>query len=128
MSPVTYEVRDGKDCYDGLTLSQWVPEIVQRLVEQFAPSRIVLFCSVARGDDGRDSDVDLLVVLPELRLRHHDAAVSMLRSLGDLPVPVDLVVTDVAELEERAAAPGVVRVALREGAAVHGSVHPELGP
>ncbi len=128
MSPVIYEVRDGKARYDGRTLSEWVPEIVQRLVEQFAPSRIVLFGSVARGDDGRDSDVDLLVVLPELRLRHHDAAVSMLRSLGDLPVPVDLVVTDVAELEERAAAPGVVRVALREGAAVHGSVHPELGP
>ena len=120
MSQVTYEVRDGKARYDGRTLSEWVPEIVQRLVEQFAPSRIVLFGSIARGDDGSDSDVDLLVILPELRLRHHDAVVSMLRSLRDLPVPVDLVVTDVAELEERAAMPGVVRVALREGAVVHG--------
>ena len=128
MSPVTYEERDGKARYDGRTLSEWVPEIVQRLVEQFAPSRIVLFGSVARGDDGNDSDIDLLVILPELRQRHHDAAVSMLRSLRDLPVPVDLVVTDVAELKERATAPGVVRVALRAGAVVHSSVQPELGP
>jgi predicted nucleotidyltransferase len=127
MSPVTYEVCDGEARYDSRTLSEWVPEIVQRLVEQLARSRRVLFGSVARGDDGSDSDVDLLVVLPELRLRHHDAAVSMLRSLRDLPAPVDLVVTDVAELAERAAAPGVVRVALREGALVHSSVHPEPG-
>jgi len=128
MSPVTYEVRDGKARYDGRTLSEWEPEIVPRLVEQFAPSRIVLCGSVARGDEGCDSGVDLLVVLPELRLRHHDAAVSVLGSLRDLPVPVDLVVTDVAELEERAVAPGVVRVALREGAVVYGSIHPALGP
>ena len=120
MSPVAYEVRDGKARYDDRTLAEWVPEIVQRLVEQFAPSRILLFGSVARGDDGRDSDIDLLVVLPELRFRHHDTAVAMLRSLRDLPVPVDLVVIDLTEREERAAAPGVVRVALREGAVVYG--------
>jgi uncharacterized protein (DUF2126 family) len=32
VSPVAYEVRDGKARYDGRTLSQWVPEIMQRLV------------------------------------------------------------------------------------------------
>ncbi len=106
--------------YDGRTLAEWVPIVVARLVERFEPSRVVLFGSVARGDDGRDSDIDLLVVLPELEGRHHDAAVVMLRSLRDLPVPVDLVVTDVSEMHERSTAPGVVRVALREGVTVHG--------
>ena len=120
MRRVTCEMRDGKARYDGLALSEWLPKIVQRPVEQFAPYRIVLFGSIACGDDGSDSDVDLLVILPELRLCHHDAVVSMLRSLRDLPVPIDLVVTDIAELEVRAATPGVVRVALREGAVVHG--------
>ncbi|MGH8979400.1 MAG: nucleotidyltransferase domain-containing protein [Acidimicrobiales bacterium] len=120
MRPVSYAVRDGRATYDGRTLAEWVPEVVDRLVERFAPSRVVLFGSVARGDGGRDSDIDLLVILSELRTRHHDAAVAMLRSLRDLPVPVDLVVTDVSELEERSAAPGVIRVALREGTTVHG--------
>jgi hypothetical protein len=55
------------------------------------------------------------VVVAKLEGRHHDAAVAMLRSLRDLPVPVDLVVTDAAELEGRLRAPGVVRAALREG-------------
>lgn len=94
--------------------------MVRRLVERFGPLRVVLFGSVARGDDGRESDIDLLVVLAKLEGRHHDAAVVMLRSLRDLPIPVDLVVTDVAELGRRSRAPGVVRVALREGVAVHG--------
>ncbi|MGH9076373.1 MAG: nucleotidyltransferase domain-containing protein [Acidimicrobiales bacterium] len=120
MSSVAYEVRDGKATYDGRTLAAWVPDVVRRLVERFCPSQVVLFGSVARGDDGRESDIDLLVVLPKLEDRHHDAAVAMLRSLRDLPVPVDLVVTDAAELHERSRAPGVLRVALREGVTVHG--------
>jgi len=120
MSSVAYEVRAGKALYDGRTLAEWVPDVVHRLVERSRPLRVVLFGSVARGDDGRESDIDLLVVLRRLEGRHHDAAVAMLRSLRDLPVPVDLVVTDAAELDERSQAPGVVRVALREGVSAHG--------
>ena len=120
MSSVAYEVRDGKATYEGRMLAEWVPDVVRRLVQRFDPSRVVLFGSVARGDDGRESDIDLLVILPELKGRHHDAAVAMLRALRDIPVPVDLVVTDDSELEGRSRAPGVVRVALREGVAVHG--------
>ncbi|MGE5483345.1 MAG: nucleotidyltransferase domain-containing protein [Bacteroidota bacterium] len=52
--------------YDGRTLVEWVPDIVSRLVQRFDPEKIILFGSVARGETGRDSDVDLLVVLPEV--------------------------------------------------------------
>lgn len=40
-------------------------EIVRRLVEAFQPDRIYLFGSKARGDADRDSDYDLLVVVPD---------------------------------------------------------------
>ena len=40
-------------------------EIVRRLVEAFQPERIYLFGSKARGDDGPDSDYDLMVVVPD---------------------------------------------------------------
>ena len=119
MSVVSYEVRDGKATYEGRSLAAWVPEVVRVLVERFRPARVVLFGSVARGDDGRDSDIDLLVVLPELQVRHHDAAVAMLRALRAVPVPVDIVVTDLAELQQRVTTPGSVRVAWREGVPVH---------
>lgn len=38
--------------------------MVRRLVSQFAPERIILFGSHARGEAGPDSDVDLLVIKP----------------------------------------------------------------
>ncbi len=37
-------------------------EIVQRIVEVAHPEKIILFGSAARGDMGRNSDVDLLVI------------------------------------------------------------------
>ena len=35
-----------------------------RVVEEFAPQRVILFGSHARGDATPDSDVDLLVIMP----------------------------------------------------------------
>lgn len=40
-------------------------EIVRRLVAAYQPERIYLFGSVARGDNGPDSDYDLLVIVPD---------------------------------------------------------------
>jgi predicted nucleotidyltransferase len=112
-------VIDGKVRYDGRTLAEWVPEVVSRIVDGFDPRRIILFGSVARGDEGPDADIDLLVVFDEIEGRRHDAAVSLLRRLRGLPVAVDVFPTDLARLEQSADAPGVLRVALREGRVVH---------
>lgn len=40
-------------------------EIVRRLVEAYGPEMLYLFGSKARGDEGPDSDYDLLVVVPD---------------------------------------------------------------
>ena len=40
-------------------------EIVKRLVGAYSPESIYLFGSRARGDDGPDSDYDLLVIVPD---------------------------------------------------------------
>jgi len=40
-------------------------EIVRRLVVAYAPERIYLFGSVARGEAGPDSDYDLMVIVPD---------------------------------------------------------------
>ncbi|MGH2558855.1 MAG: nucleotidyltransferase domain-containing protein [Thermomicrobiales bacterium] len=39
-------------------------EIVRRVVDALRPDRIYLFGSKARGDEGPDSDYDLMVVVP----------------------------------------------------------------
>lgn len=116
---MTVEVVDGKARYNGRTLVDWVPATVEQIVAAFAPVRVILFGSVARGDDGPDSDIDLLVVLREITGRRHDAAVAVLRALRDFLPPVDVIVTDPRHIAETGDLPGVLRVALREGRVVH---------
>ena len=98
-----------------LNAADWIPVIVDRLVQQFRPLRIILFGSHARGDARPDSDVDLLVVLPEAPDKRR-VNVAMLRALRDLPVAKDVVVTTPEEIARRGNLVGtVLRPALREG-------------
>ena len=108
------ELVDGKVLYDGRSLIEWATQVADRIVERCGASRVVLFGSVARGDDGPDSDIDLLVVIPIVG-RRHDTSVRVLNELRDLPVPVSITVVDPARIDEEASVPGVVRVAMREG-------------
>jgi uncharacterized protein len=69
-----------------------VGEILRRLVAAYEPERVYLFGSAARGDSGRDSDYDVLLVVPD------DASPERLRSrrayqaLWGLGVAVDVLV------------------------------------
>ena len=40
-------------------------EVVRRLIDAFRPEGIYLFGSKARGDEGADSDYDLMVIIPD---------------------------------------------------------------
>jgi len=96
-----------------------VQTMVERITKQFHPLRIVLFGSRARGQATASSDVDLLVVLPEVANKRH-AAVEIRRVLGDLPVCKDIVVTTPEEIASRGQViGGVLRAALREGRVVY---------
>lgn len=88
-------------------------------MQQLRPLRIVLFGSQARQDARSDSDIDLLVVLPQVRDKRQ-TLVAMLRAVGDLPVPVDVIPTDPDEIRRRGHLVGsVLRAALREGKVVY---------
>ena len=92
---------------------------VERIVKVADPLRVVVFGSYARGDAAPGSDLDLLVVLPEVG-RRRDAAVALRRALADLPVPKDVVVASAAEAERRRDSPWhIVGLALREGREVY---------
>jgi predicted nucleotidyltransferase len=93
--------------------------MVDRIVRRFAPVRVVLFGSHARGEAGPDSDVDLLVVLPKVDCKRQ-ARVAIRRCLADAPVPKDIIVTTPDEIERRGDVVGtVLRPALREGVVLY---------
>ena len=96
-----------------------VAEAVRRLVAAVDPLQIVVFGSVARGEAGPDSDLDLLVVMPDGTDRR--AARRALRyALFQLPIPKDVVVTTPEHLAfRRDSCWHIVALALREGETVY---------
>ncbi len=95
--------------------TDWLPEIVNRLVREFDPLKIILFGSHARGEANVHSDLDLLVVLQRVSPKRREA-VEMRCALGDLPVSKDVIVTTPEEIDRRGDLVGtVLRPALREG-------------
>ena len=93
--------------------------MIERIVREFDPLRIILFGSRARGTARPDSDYDLLVVLPKIENKRQ-TTVAILRTLINVPASKDVVVTTPEEIELRGQTLGLVlRPALREGKAVY---------
>jgi predicted nucleotidyltransferase len=111
----------GLPLYEGKTLHEWLPVVVERVVERFDPLKVIVFGSVARGEVDYDSDIDLLVVFDEVeRARKRDVTVEIRRALARFPVPKDIIVTDVDEIRRRGRLVGpVLRPALEEGRVVY---------
>ncbi len=76
-----------------------VPEgLVRRIAERFAPDKISLFGSRARGEATADSDIDLLVLFADVTDPHKRAA-EVYASLLDFPRPTDIVVSTTSRFE-----------------------------
>jgi predicted nucleotidyltransferase len=67
-------------------------EITRRLAESIQPERIYLFGSHAVGSADKDSDVDLLAVVPDTEKSLRKIAVEGRMSLWDIEIPFDLIV------------------------------------
>ncbi len=95
-------------------------EIVRRLVDALRPERIYLFGSRARGDAGRDSDYDLMVVVPRLDGPAYKLAQRAHAVLWGLHVAADILVWSRdafdARLHLQASFPATV---VREGRLLH---------
>jgi predicted nucleotidyltransferase len=98
-----------------MTNQQWIPVIADQIIRQFRPLRLILFGSHARGDARPESDIDLLVVLPQVTDKRQ-AAIEIRRVLANVPVSKDIVITTPGEIAQRAHLVGtVLRPALQEG-------------
>jgi predicted nucleotidyltransferase len=74
------------------SVNKHIQEMVERIVTQFHPEKIILFGSHARGDGTADSDVDLLVVMPvqgSKRVKQREIR----SAVHDVRVPKDIIVS-----------------------------------
>ena len=75
-------------------------EIVERVVDAAQPSRVIVFGSYGRGDANADSDLDLMVVEPQVS----DVYAEMVRlrtAVGSVGLGVDVLVYSEADVEQR---------------------------
>ena len=102
-----------------MTTAEIITTMVNRIVGQFQPTRILLFGSQARGDANESSDVDLLVIMRRVPDKRQ-AAIEIRRLLRDLPVSKDIVVATPEEVTRRKHVVGtIIHAALRDGRVIY---------
>jgi predicted nucleotidyltransferase len=99
--------------------SKIIDELVQRIVEEVHPLRIILFGSAVTGEVRANSDIDLLVVMPEGVHRRRIAQFLYQRIIG-LGVPFDILVATPDDLQKHKNNIGLIyRTILQEGREVY---------
>jgi len=90
-------------------------EVIRHTVETVRPLRIILFGSAARGDMDANSDLDLLIVMPDGTNRRHTAR-RVYRALAGLGMPKDIIAVTEEDVRRYGDDPGlVICPALNEG-------------
>lgn len=88
--------------------SQELDEVALRVIRHAsAPAKVIVFGSYGRGDADEQSDLDLLVVEPEVS----DKAAEYLRlkeAIGRVGIGVDLLIFSEPDFERRSLVPGTV--------------------
>jgi uncharacterized protein len=96
-----------------------LPTMIDRIASLFDPIGIVLFGSQARGGANDESDVDLLVVVPDGTGRREVAA-AMYRAVRGLGVSKDILVATPSQISRERLLPGMtIECAMREGITVY---------
>lgn len=89
--------------------------ILQRVIDAVHPLRVVLFGSAARDEMTPDSDVDLLVIMPNGTHRRHIME-HLHTQFSGLPLPVEVIIATPEDLEQYGESVGLIyRTALEEG-------------
>lgn len=104
-----------------MTDENLIAEAGRRLADAAPGARVILFGSHARGEAHPGSDLDLLVIEPELRNRREEF-VRLREALGAIGTPVDLIVVSSDHVKRWGEVHGtMVNEALRDGRVLVGA-------
>ncbi len=102
-----------------LSNPQVIESLVQKIVEAVHPLKIILFGSYARNNANPESDIDVLVVMPE-GAHCRQTAQLLYRRITGLGAPFDILVTTPDALEKHKDNIGLIyRTVLKEGKEIY---------
>lgn len=94
-------------------------KLIERIKRAIEPVQVIIFGSAARGLMAPDSDIDVLVVVPEGTHRRYTCQ-NFHKNLSGFGMPVDVLVATTGDLEKHRDNPGLIcRVILQEGKTVY---------
>ncbi|MFH1644327.1 MAG: nucleotidyltransferase domain-containing protein [bacterium] len=79
-----------------------IKEVQDRLIKIYDPLEMYLFGSYAWGKPSSDSDLDLLIIVPESDETIHKRSLPGIRALIDLMISKDILVYTKTEFEKKA--------------------------
>lgn len=95
--------------------AQMLAELVRRIVEAVHPTRIILFGSAARGEMGPNSDLDVLVVVPD-GTHTGRAEIAIYRNMWGFGFAADVLAVTEEDVRKHASNPYlVIHTALADG-------------
>jgi len=101
--------------------SEQITQLVKDIVETVQPLKVILFGSAVRGDLTPDSDIDVLVVMPE-GVHRRKTAQLLYQKITGLGVPFDILVATPNDLERHKNNIGLIyQAVLQEGVEVYAS-------
>jgi predicted nucleotidyltransferase len=97
-------MKQGQDMIDSEQIQTVINTMIERLVQEYAPLKIVLFGSYAHGRPSADSDIDLLIIkeTPDDFIDRWAEAQRILTGTHRF-IPVETLVMTPEELEDRLA-------------------------
>jgi len=83
------------------TLEELLSKIYIGITSKYSDAQVILFGSFARGEQTKDSDIDICVVVPKITTRRLDMIVDMRTIISKVNkmFPVDLVLNTFEEFE-----------------------------
>jgi len=102
--------------------TQKIDELVKRIVQYVQPLRIILFGSAARGEMGPDSDLDVMVVMPDGAHRGKTAQ-EIYRQMWGFGLAKDIIVVTETDIRDYGSNPYlVIKNALDQGKELYNAV------
>ena len=97
-----------------------INEVINRIVKNINPEKIILFGSYASGNPSEESDLDILIV-KEMRMPRYKRGREVKKHLRGMKIPIDVIVYTKKEIKEwEGTKTAFINQAIKQGKLLYG--------